>query len=104
MKSLALVTIVFFAVYQAVSSDGPLCENPDTCANQKCTENLVCSDSQILVQNGGICGCCDDCYLKLYEGQACTKSSPLAFGRKNPKEKCADGLVCKQGKCAKLNS
>uniref|UniRef100_A0A6P7H2R9 Uncharacterized protein LOC114349524 n=1 Tax=Diabrotica virgifera virgifera TaxID=50390 RepID=A0A6P7H2R9_DIAVI len=110
MKRLIVATIVFFAIYQAV--DGIICK----CDRYKCEENLVCKDSEILVKQGSLCGCCDDCYKKLYEGDNCSwatyssnedstnKGSPRHLGPHEPlKIKCVDGLICNgEGKCAKV--
>uniref|UniRef100_A0A6P7F2F5 Uncharacterized protein LOC114324157 n=1 Tax=Diabrotica virgifera virgifera TaxID=50390 RepID=A0A6P7F2F5_DIAVI len=87
MKSLIVVTIVLFAVYQAV--DGVTCFR--RCDNVKCdNENLVCSDSEILVKNGSPCSCCDDCHRKIYEGTPCLPH----FWGVPLRAKCVDGLIC----------
>ncbi|XP_028135758.1 uncharacterized protein LOC114330569 [Diabrotica virgifera virgifera] len=102
MRSLILATIVLFAVYQTVDADGLIACHPNFCndSHGKCTENLVCSDSEILVPKGSLCGCCDDCYRKLNEGEACRSRF---FGGGPFRGKCVDGLECNaEGKCAKV--
>uniref|UniRef100_A0A6P7FLB8 Uncharacterized protein LOC114330572 isoform X1 n=1 Tax=Diabrotica virgifera virgifera TaxID=50390 RepID=A0A6P7FLB8_DIAVI len=86
MKNLILATIVFYVVYQAVHGM-LLCR----CDKVKCdNENLVCSDSEVLVKNGSYCRCCDDCYKKIYEGDTCTPP----FRGVPFKARCVDGLKC----------
>uniref|UniRef100_A0A6P7FSE4 Uncharacterized protein LOC114330550 n=1 Tax=Diabrotica virgifera virgifera TaxID=50390 RepID=A0A6P7FSE4_DIAVI len=100
MRRLILATFVLFSVYQAV--DSRLLCTPYFCNDYgiKCTENLVCSDSEILVPKGSPCGCCDDCYRNLNEGEICRLLflDGLLFTGK-----CVDGLECNgEGKCAKV--
>uniref|UniRef100_A0A6P7EXJ3 Uncharacterized protein LOC114324159 n=1 Tax=Diabrotica virgifera virgifera TaxID=50390 RepID=A0A6P7EXJ3_DIAVI len=95
MRSLILATIVLCAMYQAVDGNG--CRF--VCRQTECEKNLVCKDSEILVEHGTVCGCCDACYKKLYEGDNCIWD--MAYSNN---EKCADGLICNdEGKCAKVD-
>uniref|UniRef100_A0A6P7FS08 Uncharacterized protein LOC114330572 isoform X2 n=1 Tax=Diabrotica virgifera virgifera TaxID=50390 RepID=A0A6P7FS08_DIAVI len=101
MKNLILATIVFYVVYQAVHGM-LLCR----CDKVKCdNENLVCSDSEVLVKNGSYCRCCDDCYKKIYEGEICACTEKCWGITRYPLPvKCVDGLECIEGKCTKVSS
>ncbi|CAH1107206.1 unnamed protein product [Psylliodes chrysocephalus] len=63
---------------------------PSLCKLTSCSAP-ICFKDEILVPKGGICGCCDDCYTKLYAGQTCR----YPFLGVGPfKGICVGGLIC----------
>nr|CAH7762059.1 unnamed protein product [Callosobruchus chinensis] len=71
---------------------------PNICDTVRCAA-AVCTENQVLVKNGGMCGCCDLCVTTLDEGENC--SALLFVGGGPPTVKCADGLQCVDGICKK---
>uniref|UniRef100_A0A4Q8K5Q2 U11-Hexatoxin-Hc1a_1 n=1 Tax=Hadronyche cerberea TaxID=1107879 RepID=A0A4Q8K5Q2_HADCE len=70
----------------------------DSCNNVTC-QPTCCQRNQILVKNGGFCGCCDLCVTQLGEGEMC----PIRLeGGTPPTSSCAAGLICSHGMCKRL--
>ncbi|CAH1108774.1 unnamed protein product [Psylliodes chrysocephalus] len=88
---------VLFAIYHHI--DGFACF-PSFCEPMKCQTELVCNaTTEIFVEKGSTCRCCDACYLKLNEGDKCV---PRFHGGGAFLAKCADKLECgKDGTCIK---
>ncbi|CAG9860803.1 unnamed protein product [Phyllotreta striolata] len=95
MKFFYLLSILLCFIY---SIDCFLCP-PDYCKQNSCNNEVCDETKEMLVENGSICGCCDVCYKKLYEGERCV---PLRRLSGPFKARCVDGFECgTELKCVK---
>ncbi|KAG5878744.1 hypothetical protein JTB14_021783 [Gonioctena quinquepunctata] len=95
MKVLLVLSIIVAVVE---FSNGRIVCTKDYCHMVKCA-NVKCNETEIFVEKGGTCGCCDACYKKLYEGDRCR---PIDVGGAAFLARCVDGLECgEDGLCVK---
>ncbi|KAG5878746.1 hypothetical protein JTB14_021785 [Gonioctena quinquepunctata] len=94
------VLLVLSIIVAVVEFSNSLIACPkDYCKTVKCTPVICNKETEIFVEKGGFCGCCDACYRKLYEGDRCIT---LAIGGGPFMARCVDGLKCgKNGTCVK---
>ncbi|KAG5878743.1 hypothetical protein JTB14_021782 [Gonioctena quinquepunctata] len=92
-----ILLVQFLIILVIGFSNGFVCTKQfckSECAPVNCNE-----ETEIFVEKGSTCRCCDACYKKLYEGDRC---KPMMPGGGAFLAKCVDGLKCGEyGKCVK---
>ncbi|KAG5867763.1 hypothetical protein JTB14_012380 [Gonioctena quinquepunctata] len=98
MKVLLVLSVIVAVVE---FSNGLIVCTQDYCNTvEECTPVSCNNETEIFVEKGGFCGCCDACYRKLYEGDSCRQ---LTTGGGPLMARCVDGLKCgENGTCIKI--